>query len=182
MAGKHRIVIAKPGLDGHDRGAKIVARALRDAGFEVIYTGLHQSPEQIVAAAIEEDADGLGVAQTAADQQFGHHRRDAGSALEVRDAGRTQRAVRVAERDGEAGTESVGEICEERDDDLASEAVRFHDAADGDEVGGPRVHAARQPLTRRSRLIVSDGRAPFPIQAFALSRSKVSDGGFFVGS
>ncbi|MGE5461558.1 MAG: cobalamin B12-binding domain-containing protein [Solirubrobacterales bacterium] len=61
MAGKHRIVIAKPGLDGHDRGAKIVARALRDAGFEVIYTGLHQTPEQIVETAIQEDADAVGL-------------------------------------------------------------------------------------------------------------------------
>jgi methylmalonyl-CoA mutase C-terminal domain/subunit len=56
-----RILIAKPGLDGHDRGAKIVARALRDAGFEVIYTGLHQTPEMIVAAAIQEDVDGVGM-------------------------------------------------------------------------------------------------------------------------
>jgi len=61
MPGKHRIVIAKPGLDGHDRGAKIVARALRDAGFEVIYTGLHQTPEQIVETAIQEDADAVGL-------------------------------------------------------------------------------------------------------------------------
>lgn len=56
-----RIVVAKPGLDGHDRGAKVVARALRDAGNEVIYTGLHQTPEQIVATAIQEDADAIGV-------------------------------------------------------------------------------------------------------------------------
>lgn len=56
-----RIVVAKPGLDGHDRGAKVVARALRDAGMEVIYTGLHQTPEQIVQAAIQEDADGVGL-------------------------------------------------------------------------------------------------------------------------
>jgi len=58
---KVRILIAKPGLDGHDRGAKIVARALRDAGFEVIYTGLHQTPEMIVSAAIQEDADAIGL-------------------------------------------------------------------------------------------------------------------------
>ncbi len=58
---KVRILIAKPGLDGHDRGAKVVARALRDAGFEVIYTGLHQSPEQIVATAIQEDVDAIGL-------------------------------------------------------------------------------------------------------------------------
>jgi methylmalonyl-CoA mutase C-terminal domain/subunit len=58
---KIRVVVAKPGLDGHDRGAKIVARALRDAGFEVIYTGLHQTPEQIVATAIQEDADAIGL-------------------------------------------------------------------------------------------------------------------------
>ena len=58
---KIRIVVAKPGLDGHDRGAKVVARALRDAGFEVIYTGLHQTPEQIVATAIQEDADAIGL-------------------------------------------------------------------------------------------------------------------------
>jgi methylmalonyl-CoA mutase, C-terminal domain len=56
-----RVVIAKPGLDGHDRGAKVVARALRDAGMEVIYTGLHQTPEQIVATAIQEDADMVGL-------------------------------------------------------------------------------------------------------------------------
>jgi methylmalonyl-CoA mutase, C-terminal domain len=56
-----RVIIAKPGLDGHDRGAKVVARALRDAGVEVIYTGLHQTPEQIVAAALQEDADGIGL-------------------------------------------------------------------------------------------------------------------------
>ena len=56
-----RILVAKPGLDGHDRGAKIVARALRDAGFEVIYTGLHQTPEMIAAAAVQEDVDGVGL-------------------------------------------------------------------------------------------------------------------------
>jgi methylmalonyl-CoA mutase C-terminal domain/subunit len=56
-----RVVIAKPGLDGHDRGAKVVARALRDAGMEVIYTGLHQTPEQIVETAIQEDADAVGL-------------------------------------------------------------------------------------------------------------------------
>jgi methylmalonyl-CoA mutase C-terminal domain/subunit len=56
-----RVLVAKPGLDGHDRGAKIVARALRDAGFEVIYTGLHQTPEQVVATAVQEDADAIGL-------------------------------------------------------------------------------------------------------------------------
>lgn len=56
-----KILIAKPGLDGHDRGAKVIARAFRDAGFEVIYTGLHQTPEQIVNTAIEEDVDAIGV-------------------------------------------------------------------------------------------------------------------------
>jgi methylmalonyl-CoA mutase C-terminal domain/subunit len=56
-----RVVVAKPGLDGHDRGAKVIARALRDAGFEVIYTGLHQTPEQIVQAVIQEDADAVGL-------------------------------------------------------------------------------------------------------------------------
>jgi methylmalonyl-CoA mutase, C-terminal domain len=56
-----RIVVAKPGLDGHDRGAKVVARALRDAGMEVIYTGLHQTPDQIVATALAEDADAIGL-------------------------------------------------------------------------------------------------------------------------
>jgi methylmalonyl-CoA mutase C-terminal domain/subunit len=60
-AGKIRVVVAKPGLDGHDRGAKIIARALRDAGMEVIYTGLHQTPEQIVETAIQEDADAVGI-------------------------------------------------------------------------------------------------------------------------
>ncbi|MDA8262819.1 MAG: cobalamin B12-binding domain-containing protein [Actinomycetota bacterium] len=57
----YRVVVAKPGLDGHDRGAKVIARALRDAGFEVIYTGLHQTPEQIAAAAVQEDADAVGL-------------------------------------------------------------------------------------------------------------------------
>jgi len=56
-----RVVVGKPGLDGHDRGAKVVARALRDAGMEVIYTGLHQTPEQIVATALQEDADAIGL-------------------------------------------------------------------------------------------------------------------------
>jgi methylmalonyl-CoA mutase, C-terminal domain len=58
---KIRVVVAKPGLDGHDRGAKIIARALRDAGMEVIYTGLHQTPEQIVETVIQEDADAVGL-------------------------------------------------------------------------------------------------------------------------
>ncbi len=61
MSPRIRVVVAKPGLDGHDRGAKVVARALRDAGMEVIYTGLHQTPEQIVETAIQEDADAIGL-------------------------------------------------------------------------------------------------------------------------
>lgn len=61
MSSKIRVVIAKPGLDGHDRGAKVIARALRDAGMEVIYTGLRQTPEQIVSAALQEDADFIGL-------------------------------------------------------------------------------------------------------------------------
>ena len=61
MNGRIRVVVAKPGLDGHDRGAKIVARALRDAGMEVVYTGLHQTPEQIVQTALQEDADAIGL-------------------------------------------------------------------------------------------------------------------------
>ncbi len=62
---KIKVLIGKPGLDGHDRGAKVVARALRDAGFEVVYTGLHQTPEQIVATAIQEDVDVIGVSSLA---------------------------------------------------------------------------------------------------------------------
>ena len=61
MSSRIRVVVAKPGLDGHDRGAKVVARALRDAGMEVIYTGLHQTPEQIVETAIQEDAHAVGL-------------------------------------------------------------------------------------------------------------------------
>ncbi len=61
MSSRIRVVVAKPGLDGHDRGAKVVARALRDAGMEVIYTGLHQTPEQIVETALQEDADAIGL-------------------------------------------------------------------------------------------------------------------------
>ena len=61
MAKNLRVVIAKPGLDGHDRGAKVIARALRDAGMEVVYTGLHQTPEQIVQTVIQEDADAVGL-------------------------------------------------------------------------------------------------------------------------
>ena len=61
MERRGRILVAKPGLDGHDRGAKVVARALRDAGFEVIYTGLHQTPEMIAAAAVQEDVDCIGI-------------------------------------------------------------------------------------------------------------------------
>jgi methylmalonyl-CoA mutase C-terminal domain/subunit len=66
MKRKIRVLVAKPGLDGHDRGARIVARAFRDAGFEVIYTGLHQTPEQIVLAAIQEDVDLIGMSSLAA--------------------------------------------------------------------------------------------------------------------
>ena len=61
MSGRIRVVVAKPGLDGHDRGAKVVARALRDAGMEVVYTGLHQTPEQIVQTALQEDANAIGL-------------------------------------------------------------------------------------------------------------------------
>ena len=61
MAERIRVVVAKPGLDGHDRGAKVVARALRDAGMEVVYTGLHQTPEQIVETVVQEDADAVGL-------------------------------------------------------------------------------------------------------------------------
>jgi methylmalonyl-CoA mutase C-terminal domain/subunit len=61
MERRYRVVVAKPGLDGHDRGAKVIARTLRDAGFEVVYTGLHQAPEQIVRTAVEEDADAVGL-------------------------------------------------------------------------------------------------------------------------
>ena len=61
MDRRYRIVVAKPGLDGHDRGAKVIARALRDAGFEVIYTGLHQTPEQVVRTVLQEDADAVGL-------------------------------------------------------------------------------------------------------------------------
>lgn len=61
MDRRYRVVVAKPGLDGHDRGAKVIARALRDAGFEVIYTGLHQTPEQVVRTALQEDADAVGL-------------------------------------------------------------------------------------------------------------------------
>jgi len=61
MQARIRVVVAKPGLDGHDRGAKVVARALRDAGMEVVYTGLHQTPEQIVETAIQEDANAIGL-------------------------------------------------------------------------------------------------------------------------
>ena len=67
---KIRVVIAKPGLDGHDRGAKVIARALRDAGMEVIYTGLRQTPEQIVTTAIQEDADGIGISIHSGAHQF----------------------------------------------------------------------------------------------------------------
>ena len=61
MQRPYRVVVAKPGLDGHDRGAKVIARALRDAGFEVIYTGLHQTPEQVAETAVQEDADAVGL-------------------------------------------------------------------------------------------------------------------------
>jgi methylmalonyl-CoA mutase C-terminal domain/subunit len=61
MPAPYRVVVAKPGLDGHDRGAKVIARALRDAGFEVIYTGLHQTPEQVAETVVQEDADAVGL-------------------------------------------------------------------------------------------------------------------------
>ena len=88
-------MIAKPGLDGHDRGAKIIARALRDAGMEVIYTGLHQTPEQIVETAIQEDADAVGVSilsGRAHDARPADHRRAA------RDAERTTSSSSSAAR------------------------------------------------------------------------------------
>ncbi|MBN2233166.1 MAG: cobalamin B12-binding domain-containing protein [Deltaproteobacteria bacterium] len=65
MERKIKVLVAKPGLDGHDRGAKVVARGLRDAGFEVVYTGLHQTPEQIVATAVQEDVDVIGLSSLA---------------------------------------------------------------------------------------------------------------------
>jgi methylmalonyl-CoA mutase, C-terminal domain len=61
MRRPYRVVVAKPGLDGHDRGAKVIARALRDSGFEVVYTGLHQTPEQVIQAVVQEDADAVGL-------------------------------------------------------------------------------------------------------------------------
>jgi len=61
MRRPYRVVVAKPGLDGHDRGAKVIARALRDGGFEVVYTGLHQTPEQVISAVVQEDADAVGL-------------------------------------------------------------------------------------------------------------------------
>jgi len=67
---KVRVIVAKPGLDGHDRGAKVVARALRDAGMEVIYTGLRQTPEQIVQAAVQEDADAIGISILSGAHEF----------------------------------------------------------------------------------------------------------------
>lgn len=67
---KIRVVVAKPGLDGHDRGAKVIARALRDSGMEVIYTGLRQTPEQIVATAIQEDADAIGISILSGAHEF----------------------------------------------------------------------------------------------------------------
>lgn len=70
MSKKKRILIAKPGLDGHDRGAKIIARALRDAGYEIIYTGLHQTPEQIVAAAMQEDVNAIGISILSGSHDF----------------------------------------------------------------------------------------------------------------
>jgi methylmalonyl-CoA mutase C-terminal domain/subunit len=70
MERKVRILVAKPGLDGHDRGAKVVARALRDAGIEVVYTGLHQTPEQIVTAAIQEDVDAVGLSLLSGAHRF----------------------------------------------------------------------------------------------------------------
>ena len=70
MSAPKRVLVAKPGLDGHDRGAKVVARALRDAGFEVIYTGLRQTPEQVAAAAVQEDVDAVGLSSLS-----GAHRR-----------------------------------------------------------------------------------------------------------
>ena len=87
---KVRVLVAKPGLDGHDRGAKIVARALRDAGFEVIYTGLHQTPEQIVATAVQEDVDAIGLSVLS-----GAHNYLFGRVLELLQARRARTTSRV---------------------------------------------------------------------------------------
>ena len=86
VQGQIRVVVAKPGLDGHDRGIKIVARALRDAGMEVIYTGLHQTPEQIVAAALAEDADAVGLSVLSGELQV-----ECGDVIETARAGETLR-------------------------------------------------------------------------------------------
>ena len=88
MPPTYRVVVAKPGLDGHDRGAKIVARALRDAGFEVIYTGLHQTPEQIAETAIQEDADAVGLSCHSGAHMMYRSRRCSGTRSHRSDNGR----------------------------------------------------------------------------------------------
>ena len=98
MVAPIRIVVAKPGLDGHDRGAKVVARALRDAGHEVIYTGLHQTPEQIVETAIQEDADVIGLSVLS-----GAHMTLFKKLVELLDGPRRPRHRRVRRRDHPRG-------------------------------------------------------------------------------
>ena len=94
MAGKIRVVVAKPGLDGHDRGAKIIARALRDAGMEVIYTGLHQTPEQIVETAVQEDADAVGISILRIDPKLEREQIERVQALRARrDTAAAERAL-----------------------------------------------------------------------------------------
>jgi len=148
---KVRILVAKPGLDGHDRGAKVVARALRDAGFEVIYTGLHQTPEMIANAAVQEDVDGVGVLL------LGEQDEDA-----ARDLPLDLQALAA----GGGGVVGVGQV------DVARDPL-----ADGDAGRGDPFAAARQRLDaegveaeqvadpvkpRRSTLVLSAKSASTP--------------------
>ena len=147
---KIRVVVAKPGLDGHDRGAKIIARALRDAGMEVIYTGLHQTPEQIVETVIQEDADAVGLSILS-----GAHMTLVPRVVELlREQGIERRAVTVG---GTIPADDIPEL--ERARRRGGVHARRADA------GHHRLHPGRgrpagPPLTLRAALIAAPGRAP----------------------
>ena len=137
---KIRVVVAKPGLDGHDRGAKIIARALRDAGMEVIYTGLHQTPEQIVETVIQEDADAVG--------------------LSILSGAHMTLVPRVVELLREQGVDDVvvtvgGTIPADDIPELKSLGVAEVFTPGASDAGDRRLHPRRRRPAARSRLIDS---------------------------
>ncbi len=144
---KIRVVVAKPGLDGHDRGAKIIARALRDAGMEVIYTGLHQTPEQIVETVIQEDADAVG--------------------LSILSGAHMTLVPRIMELLAEQGVDDVivtvgGTIPADDIEQLKGARRRRGVHAGRPRAGGDRLHPRRRPRLGRLERVDDGWRCPVP--------------------